>query len=60
MKKDLIIPAMLPYTSDEETALAAKLQALPASELIQYIQSAENGDVPFAVERAHAMTAPPS
>jgi len=42
MKKDVIIPPMPPYTSDEETALAAKLQALPASELIQYIQSAEN------------------
>ena len=42
MKKDLIIPPMLPYTSDEETALAAKRRALPASELIQYIQCAEN------------------
>lgn len=38
----MIIPPMLPYTSDEETALAAKLQALSAPELIQYIQSAEN------------------
>ena len=42
MKKDLIITTLLPYTADEETALAARLQALPASELIQYIQSAEN------------------
>ena len=41
MKKDPIILPMLPYTSDEETALAAKLQALSASELIQYIQAAE-------------------
>ena len=42
MKKDSVIPAMLPYTSDEEAALTAKLQALSGAELTQYIQSAEN------------------
>jgi hypothetical protein len=42
MKKELIIPPMLPYTSDEEVALAAKLRALSGAELIQYIESAEN------------------
>ena len=42
MKKDPVILAMLPYTSDEEAALTAKLQALSGAELTQYIQSAEN------------------
>lgn len=42
MKKELIIPPMPPYTSDEEVALTAKLRALSGEELTQYIQSAEN------------------
>ena len=42
MKKELVIPPMLPYTSDEEVALTAKLRALSGADLIQYIASAEN------------------
>jgi hypothetical protein len=42
MKKDQVIPPMLPYTSDEEAALVVKLQALEAPALVQYVESARN------------------
>ena len=42
MKKDLIVPPMLPYTSDEEAALVEKLEALTEPALAQYVESAQN------------------
>ena len=56
MKKDAVIPAMLPYTSDEEAALTAKLQTLSVAELAQYIQSAENS---LKQQRPGSQLAPP-
>ena len=42
MKKDQIIPPMLPYTSEEEADLVAKLGALTEPALTQYVESAQN------------------
>jgi len=42
MKKDLIIPPMLPYTPEEEAALVEKLEALTAPGLLQYMESAQS------------------
>jgi hypothetical protein len=42
MKKDLIAPPMLPYTSEEEADLVAKLGALTEPALNQYVESAQN------------------
>jgi len=41
MKKDLIVPPMLPYTSEEEADLVAKLEALTEPALTQYVESAQ-------------------
>jgi len=41
MKKDQIIPPMLPYTSEEEADLVAKLGALTEPALTQYVESAQ-------------------
>ena len=42
MKKDLIVPPMLPYTPEEEADLVVKLGALTEPALAQYIESARN------------------
>jgi hypothetical protein len=42
MKKDQIIPPMLPYTSEEEAELVTKLGALTEPALTQYVESAQN------------------
>ncbi len=42
MKKDVIIPPMLPYTPEEEAALVEKLDALTAPALVQYVESAQS------------------
>jgi hypothetical protein len=42
MKKDLIVPPMEPFTSEEETALKEKLQALTGTALASYIESAQS------------------
>src|SRR5688572_24872096 len=39
MKKDQIVPPMLPYTSEEEADLVAKLGALTEPALTQYVES---------------------
>ena len=41
MKKDLIVPPMLPYTPEEEAELVAKLEALTEPALTQYVESAQ-------------------
>ena len=42
MKKDLIVPPMLPYTSEDEADLVAKLGALTEPALTRYIESAQD------------------
>ncbi|MEP6740297.1 MAG: hypothetical protein ABJA61_07945 [Caldimonas sp.] len=42
MKRDQIVPPLPPYTPEEEEALVAKLQALTAAALTQYIESAQS------------------
>ena len=40
MKRDMIAAPLLPFTEDEETALAAKLNALDPAALGHYVDSA--------------------
>ena len=42
MKKDTIVPTLLPYTSDEESALKEKLKALTEIDLAHYIEAAKS------------------
>lgn len=42
MKKDLIVPTLPPYTSEEEAALVEKLQALTGVALAHYIEAAQS------------------
>jgi hypothetical protein len=41
MTKDLNLPPMLPFTSDEESALVEKLDAMDAAALAHYVESAQ-------------------
>ena len=41
MKKDLNLPPMLPFTSDEESALVEKIDAMNPVALAHYVESAQ-------------------
>jgi len=41
MKKDLILPPLLPFTSEEESALAERLDAMNGAALAHYVESAQ-------------------
>ncbi len=41
MKKDLILPPLLPFTSEEESALSEKIDAMDPSALAHYVESAQ-------------------
>ena len=41
MKKDLNLPPMLPFTSEEESALAEKIDAMNPAALAHYVESAQ-------------------
>ena len=41
MKKELNLPPLLPFTSDEESALAEKINAMTPAALAHYVESAQ-------------------
>jgi hypothetical protein len=41
MKKDLILPPLLPFTAEEELALAERLDGMDAAALAHYVESAQ-------------------
>src|ERR1700712_3592354 len=42
MKKDVILPPLLPFTSDEESALVEKLGVMDGAALSHYVDCAQN------------------